>query len=89
MGVRVQMAKKTARQRLEDWASNEKLDLTYSMQFDHEEGIGWNISLYVDRPRREPAVNFEAHHHSIEEAAEGVLRGLTEYGITVPEGVQH
>jgi hypothetical protein len=86
-GAAHEMAKKTARQRLEDWAASEGIDLTFAMQYDHDEGIGWNISFFIEGRRREPSVSFDAHGHTLEEASEGLLTGMNEYGITVPEGV--
>ena len=79
------MAQKTARQRLEAWASGEGIDLSYSMQFDHDDGIGWDVSFFIEGRRHEPSLSFNAHHHSIEQACEGILGGLQEYGIRVSE----
>jgi len=79
------MAEKTARQRLEDWAESEGIDLSYSMQYDHDDGIGWDVSFFIEGRRHEPSLSFNSHHHSIEQACEGVLSGLQEYGISVSE----
>ena len=81
------MAKRTARQRLEAWAAEEGIPLSYGMVFDHDEGLGWNVSYFLEGHRKEPGLSVDAHAHSIEEACEGVLTGMREYGIAVPEEV--
>jgi len=74
----------SARQRLENWAEGEGIELSYSAQYDHDEGIGWDISFYLEGRRREPSLNFNSHDRSLEAASAGMLLAMKEYGIEVP-----